>query len=634
MPSIFQSLTAFFNPPPQSVSTASSSRRTQALSYTHDAFSLPTHSPSLQLDQDSHSSTPFTYPPSTPTGGPQEYTPFSSSDRLNRGHGPSILPLHTSSLSPSPLYPPLAQTWARLRTWLSNEYPELGDTLNYGILPAALAEVEMSLGFQLPQAVRESYLIVDGQEAESSAGCSDGLFFGLSLLPLEDVLEEWRFWRDVDDDPATGANSQLRSVMQSIPNGWIRREYSCRGWLPLIADRAGNYVGVDMSPAEGGAVGQVIVFGRDFDTKIVLWRGESEGGWGRWLASFVEELENGEGFELSNADPGSDDSQDSVGYESYFFTGATGGQGGDGGGSGGLKLSGEYKGWSVIEAWADKSYKRWYTAGLVPQADDELEDQDHPVGLGLPATDSGLGTELAATGSSSSSRPPNPIINITVPPVSAILKNDIPSPFSSRPSSPSPLRDPLPILSPTSRTSPNNTKDNTLVSLQQTPPLPTSWEQSVSSLQHASSSDEPPRMMSPIQPTPSPTPSKPSSVPPNTAPSASSPPPAIDGTDIVTPTREETAPAPVPSVAELAIDPSEDPPVEVEATIRVVGGGNYTSGVSKEEPIEDEDILNGGETTETESIVDANGVSKQVKKKGFGLKKLGGLGGKKKKDAL
>ena len=89
-----------------------------------------------------------------------------------------------SPVSPHPPYPPLEQTWARLRRWLAREYPELGDTLNYGILPQDLADVEMALGAALPPAVRESYLLVDGQEAESAAGCSDGLFMGLRHVPI------------------------------------------------------------------------------------------------------------------------------------------------------------------------------------------------------------------------------------------------------------------------------------------------------------------------------------------------------------------------------------------------------------------------------------------------------------------
>lgn len=234
----------------------------------------------------------------------------------------------------------------------------------------------MELGLPLPSAVRDSYLICDGQEVESSAGCSDGLFFGLTLLPLEDVLEEWRFWREVDEDPATGANERLRAIMKSIPDGYIRKEYSCRGWLPLVTDRAGNYLGVDLHPGDGGTYGQVIVFGRDFDTKVVLWRGEGEGGWGRWLAGFVDELENGEGYELGGGD-GSSGSEDDVGYEGYFYSPSGGGaRDGAEGGSGGLRLTGEYKGWNVLEAWADRSVKKWIEAGLYKE--EQPEPVPHP----------------------------------------------------------------------------------------------------------------------------------------------------------------------------------------------------------------------------------------------------------------
>ncbi|KZP32531.1 hypothetical protein FIBSPDRAFT_722605 [Athelia psychrophila] len=357
-------------------------RRGQAMNNTHEAFSLPTSSP---IGSTSHIDafnpdtlgTPdpersFSYPPRSPLDPYGYGGPTSSGSRHN-----SLLPLHSGPLSPNAgpnaQYPPLPHTWNRLKTWLAREYPELGDTLNYGILPLDLAQIEMQFGMALPPAVRESYLTVDGQEAESSAGCAEGLFFGLTLLPLEDVLEEWRFWREVDDDPATGGNARLREGMQSIPEGWVRREYSQRGWIPLIVDKAGNYVGVDLNPGEGGAAGQVIVFGRDFDTKVVLWKGDGQGGWAKWLASFVDELESGEGYELGGSDA-SEGSEDGLGYESYYYDGTgrgAGDGGGDTSGGGGLKLTGEYRGWNVLEAWADRSLRKWADAGMHSGTDAE-----------------------------------------------------------------------------------------------------------------------------------------------------------------------------------------------------------------------------------------------------------------------
>ncbi|KAI6038450.1 hypothetical protein EDC04DRAFT_2695352 [Pisolithus marmoratus] len=334
-----------------------SSRRGQAMTTTQEAFSLPRSTPHLNPLTDPYNSDglrtasplspSYTYPPQSPTSS-YSYVPTSSG---SRSRPTSLLPLHhtpyADALTPPPPYPPLAHTWNRARVTPSTMV----------FLPQDLAQIEMQLGFALPAPVRESYL----------AGCSDGLFFGLTLLPMEDVFEEWRFWREVDEDPTTGANTRLRDSMKSIPDGWVRKEYSQRGWIPLIVDKAGNYIGVDLNPGEGGSAGQVIVFGRDFDTKVVLWRGDGPGGWATWLASFVDELESGEGFELGQGNSESEGSEDNIGYENYFHDGTGGGQGDSGGeaGVGGWRLTGEYRGWSPIEAWADKSVKKWREAGLL-----------------------------------------------------------------------------------------------------------------------------------------------------------------------------------------------------------------------------------------------------------------------------
>lgn len=384
--------------------------RRKVLSSTQEAFSLPspvlaqsglfTRDSSLGTPDPESAATPsFTYPP--PSNGTQYgYVPTGTP---SHPRPTSLLPLHNASLSPLPQYPSLEKTWTRIRSWLSVEYPELGDTLNYGILPQDLANIEMQFGFSLPQVIRESYLAVDGQEPESSAGCSDGLFFGLYLLSLDEVLDEWRFWREVDDDPNTGAHPRLREVMQSVPPNWIRKEYSQRGWIPLISDKTGNYVGVDLNPEKGGSVGQVIVFGRDFDTKVVLWRGDGPAGWAHWLASFAEDLESREGFELGLSNE-SEGSEDDVGYESYFFDGTGRGSGDASGGTttGGMRLVGEYRGWTTLEAWADKSVRKWQEVGLV--SDPPVEEKGkaaEKVGLGVLA--------LANTTASSGAEVPIPV---------------------------------------------------------------------------------------------------------------------------------------------------------------------------------------------------------------------------------
>ncbi|SJX62965.1 related to SMI1-beta-1,3-glucan synthesis protein [Sporisorium reilianum f. sp. reilianum] len=298
--------------------------------------------------------------------------PTASTSTLVPGTAARSVSVSAGGSVPTSAYPPLRHTWNRVRKWSRKNYPEIADTLNWPCTEDALDELEMTIGYALPTCVRESYLTYDGQELESNQSCQDGLFFGAALLSLEQIAQEWKFWRAVDEDPETAANPHVRNLMASCPHKWIRAEYSCRGWIPLITDHAGNYIGVDLSPhpAGGGAPGQVIIFGRDFDTKVVCWKGEGAGGWGRFLQTFADELEAGEFWTLEEPSVGSDDEEDAIGYESYFSGGGAGaGQGGgDRGGEGaaGFRLAGEYKGWPVLEAWADRSVRLWESVGLAP----------------------------------------------------------------------------------------------------------------------------------------------------------------------------------------------------------------------------------------------------------------------------
>jgi cell wall assembly regulator SMI1 len=250
-------------------------------------------------------------------------------------------------------FPPVSNTYHRLRNALAESFPELLETLNPPVDQSLLSTFESQLGCPLPPPVRESFLIADGQDIETGVG---GLFFGLHLLPLEDVIREWTFWRQVENDPSSGSNAAVLATMSSVPPQWIKNLYACKGWIPLISDRTGNYVGVDLDPGPGGNWGQVIVFGRDFDRKCVLWKGEGEGGWGRWLSSFVDELESGEGWEADKAN--SSDEDEEVGYGDYSGGGSYGESGK------GLRLAGEYRGWNVLEAWWDRSVRNWEEMGM------------------------------------------------------------------------------------------------------------------------------------------------------------------------------------------------------------------------------------------------------------------------------
>ncbi|EGN96207.1 hypothetical protein SERLA73DRAFT_170616 [Serpula lacrymans var. lacrymans S7.3] len=656
-----------------------SSRRGQAMSTTHEAFSLPTSSPgfathpdafnpdSLQTpDTESAMSPSYTYPPQSPISA-YGYVPASSG---SRSRPTSLLPLHNTpyanSLTPHTSYPPLSLTWNRLKIWLAREYPELGDTFNYGILPQDLAQIEMQFGFPLPSAIRDSYLCVDGQEAESSAGCSEGLFFGLNLLPLEDVLEEWRFWREVDDDPATGGNQRLREQMRSIPDGWIRKEYSQRGWIPLVVDKAGNYIGVDLNPGEGGSVGQVIVFGRDFDTKVVLWRGDGQDGWATWLASFADELESGEGFELGIGSE-TEGSEDDLGYEAYFYDGSGRGQGDGGGeaGAGGLRLTGEYRGWNVLEAWADRSVKKWYESGIIQDISSLSQEK------GKGPENHGLGVlNVAGQSQESSAEVHIPVFSDAARDSSCedtagtVTLNAVPAISVTKPPAPLPVglptvNDVVPLPSP-----PDSTHSSIDVDLEAGRSMREVPRQTLVAAASRKRNPNPDAKVENNAPTLISLPTSPDTLP-SDASGLSSPPvaPLADITDLlVDPVPSSSTPlvgTPSPilqsesklitptSTGEVIPSESVDPPQhfilesqsdmlahETDATIRLVGGGGSSGLVDEEVLAEDATPPPQAEVTSTTPPAVEESPSKKDKKHdknksslSSGLKKIGQLGG-------
>lgn len=129
-----------------------------------------------------------------------------------------------------------------------------------------LADVEAHLGQRLPDDVRALYLLHDGQHQYTAADprFAVGVFTGLPLLPLHDVLVSWDQWDGFE------AQEDMDESASSTPEGFVQPKYSTRGWIPLTHDGSGNHVGVDLAPGPDGTVGQVITFGADDDEHQVL----------------------------------------------------------------------------------------------------------------------------------------------------------------------------------------------------------------------------------------------------------------------------------------------------------------------------------------------------------------------------
>lgn len=207
--------------------------------------------------------------------------------------------------------PPTSHSWKKIEQWLEDNYEELYDNLCEGCTQNDINELEHELDCSLPLEVRESLMIHDGQER---GGLPTGVIFGCMLLDCEEIVQEWKNWRVVNEEflnttavlhqpPAKASSSsagpsqhvpsplwrqELLDRQDSQPPGAVQKAYAHPAWIPLARDWGGNNIAIDLAPGPAGKWGQVIIFGRDYDCKYVIARS-----WAAFLATLADDICSG-----------------------------------------------------------------------------------------------------------------------------------------------------------------------------------------------------------------------------------------------------------------------------------------------------------------------------------------------------
>ena len=187
---------------------------------------------------------------------------------------------------------PIKAAWKRLKRWCRAELPEHAGADSPPATAKEIADFEAAIGQNLPNDVRESCRVYNGQCA------GPGIVFGLAVDPLRDCLNNWKTWVEGYESVLKDSTADdLAARCSSFPAGFVRQLYFDRGWIPLTYDSGGNHIGVDLNPGPKGTRGQVIKFGRDdeFHTVLAL-------SWGQFLTDIADELEAGN-FRLDTSDP-------------------------------------------------------------------------------------------------------------------------------------------------------------------------------------------------------------------------------------------------------------------------------------------------------------------------------------------
>ncbi|WP_227746489.1 SMI1/KNR4 family protein [Bordetella bronchiseptica] len=159
--------------------------------------------------------------------------------------------------------------WIAFEACLRGTAPALLADLNPPATEKTLRSLQQRLGVDLPEDFLDCLRGHDGQQ-----GHADPLFGDYEFLSSDRILDAWEFWRkqsegsdfnDDDVEPAAGVRA----------NWWNTK------WIPFAANGSGDYLCLDLAPAEGGVAGQIISVWHDDGARKV--RGPS---FSVWLRGF------------------------------------------------------------------------------------------------------------------------------------------------------------------------------------------------------------------------------------------------------------------------------------------------------------------------------------------------------------
>ncbi|MCG5059967.1 MAG: SMI1/KNR4 family protein [Limnoraphis sp. WC205] len=175
--------------------------------------------------------------------------------------------------------------WERIDHWLTAHAPQVLESLNPGATDQEIAQVEEILGVDFPEDFKQSYRIHNGQHEDSYS-----LFPNLQFLSLQGIIEIYKKWPEFLDEKFI---CDPEDVSEGIWNGWWHPK-----WIPFTLESNGACECVDLAPATGGNVGQVI---------IVEWKESTRGliapSFRAYLETFAEALEQGK-YQFSEDDYG------------------------------------------------------------------------------------------------------------------------------------------------------------------------------------------------------------------------------------------------------------------------------------------------------------------------------------------
>jgi cell wall assembly regulator SMI1 len=171
----------------------------------------------------------------------------------------------------------VTRTWTRLENWLQENAPELRATMQKGANEQEIQELEQHLGEVLPEDYKAFLKCCNGQSDMAEAG-----FYNGELLSIANVKFQWGIWHKL-------LNEGSFENSNSKPDKGIRNNWWNPHWIPFTHNGGGDHLCLDLEPAEGGTVGQVITMWHDSQERELIFPNFTA-----WLEHVLEGLESGQ----------------------------------------------------------------------------------------------------------------------------------------------------------------------------------------------------------------------------------------------------------------------------------------------------------------------------------------------------
>lgn len=181
----------------------------------------------------------------------------------------------------------IEQLWQRIEAAMRAHAPDALARLAPGADVQAIKQLENELEVILPQSFQDSCRVHEG-------GYTLELVSQMEVLSLEGIAAVWHVLEELLEDVEWASQQPYYFTEEVVRSGWetgpIKPVWWHRSWIPFGEDPTGNLCCLDMDPAPGGTVGQIIDWDHEAGPSRVLHRGFEQ-----LLAAFAERLENGSG---------------------------------------------------------------------------------------------------------------------------------------------------------------------------------------------------------------------------------------------------------------------------------------------------------------------------------------------------